>query len=658
MAVPSNLPPRKNVYQAAAEYRQRLLAREQDTVDDTVRRWLIARHQIEKELDQLIGRVEAALAAGKRPVVLPFGGNFGPDEFSASWLYRVGRLETLAATIEGELAKFNQDGLAKIASRAKTEVGAGELDAQNLLRFRVRDDGLISPRNFAALPTGALEQITAMVGPGGPLPKAFNGMSADLIQKVQQRLVDGIAKGENPRVVGRKMLQDTEDGGLLDTPLYKQVRVARTEPIRAYRESGRLTYLANSDVVTAWEWRAFPGQRTCPYCLAMDGSIHPLDQPMATHPQCRCTQLPVTELSDAPEFTGAEYLYRLSASEQDEVFGSHTMGELYRSGKVRLSDIPEQFQHEDWGRSGRAASLRSLQGRGVITQDDIVQARESRTARPVWSFAGTQPFQPTQFIPAVPSTAPVAPAPVQLPPTPDPTPAESKLDVNTLPENERRGWSGSMSRKEAEQWAKDSVIKEPMYHVTRPNAIESMMQEGFKLEGTRWARVWGEGVYMTDSEDVLDFYRNIKSTSETLELRVNLKKVLVVNADDKRGYEFWRDALRSIDFETRADYDMTEERVVKLAKELYDQKRAIVRSALDNGANAESVRNQLREKFGTSDSYDWSSDAFEWYIVQAFLKRQGYDALKVLDPGKPFTSSIGGNQLVVFDVRNVVIIKK
>lgn len=416
MAVPSNLPPRKNVYQAAAEYRQRLLAREQDTVDDTVRRWLIARHQIEKELDQLIGRVEAALAAGKRPVVLPFGGNFGPDEFSASWLYRVGRLETLAATIEGELAKFNQDGLAKIASRAKTEVGAGELDAQNLLRFRVRDDGLISPRNFAALPTGALEQITAMVGPGGPLPKAFNGMSADLIQKVQQRLVDGIAKGENPRVVGRKMLQDTEDGGLLDTPLYKQVRVARTEPIRAYRESGRLTYLANSDVVTAWEWRAFPGRRTCPYCLAMDGSIHPLDQPMATHPQCRCTQLPVTELSDAPEFTGAEYLYRLSASEQDEVFGSHTMGELYRSGKVRLSDIPEQFQHEDWGRSGRAASLRSLQGRGVITQDDIVQARESRTARPVWSFAGTQPFQPTQFIPAVPSTAPVAPAPVQLPP--------------------------------------------------------------------------------------------------------------------------------------------------------------------------------------------------------------------------------------------------
>ena len=392
MAAPANLP-RLNVYQAAAQYRAALMAREQGTVDDFVRRWLVARHRIEVELDALVRRIELAQAAGRVPVALPYGSTIGPDEYSASWLYRVARMETLAATIEGELAEYVATSIARIEARAKTEAGTGELEAKRLLQFKVHDDGLVVPRQFAGLPTGALEQITAMTGPLGPLPKAFAGMGPELVQAVQQRLVDGVAKGENPRVVARRMRQDTEDGGLLDTPLYKHTRVARTEPLRAYRESARMTYQANSDVVAGWQWRAFPGRRTCPYCLAMDGSLHPSSRRMATHPQCRCMELPVTELSTAPDVTGASYLYNLSAAEQDAVFRSHTMGELYRQGKVRLGDMVEQYDHPDWGRVGRQASMASMQQRGVISEADIVRARGTTTPRPTWKLR-PPPFDP------------------------------------------------------------------------------------------------------------------------------------------------------------------------------------------------------------------------------------------------------------------------
>jgi hypothetical protein len=36
-----------------------------------------------------------------------------------------------------------------------------------------------------------------------------------------------------------------------------------------------------------WEWVAEPD--ACEFCQDMDGTIHPIDEPMDTHPNCRCT---------------------------------------------------------------------------------------------------------------------------------------------------------------------------------------------------------------------------------------------------------------------------------------------------------------------------------------------------------------------------------
>lgn len=405
MAVPSSQNQR-NVYQVAEDYRAQLLRREQAAVDDITRRYLVARHQIEQELDALVKRTEAAIKAGRVPVILNYGEKFGPDEFSGSWLYRIGRLDQLERTILAEIGRLGEDTLEAVQRRVRVELENGTVEARSLLAFRVRTDGLVVPSQFAQLPTGALEQLTAFVSEGGPIPKAFREMGPELVRQIQQRLVTGLAKDENPRLIGARMKRDSADGGILDRPLYEQVRVARTEPLRAYRESVRITYKANADVVTAWEWGAFPGPRTCAYCLAMDGTKHDLDEKMATHPQCRCTELPVTELSEDPPVSGAEYLYNLDADGQDNVFGSRTMGELYRSGKFQLTDVVEQYDHPEWGRVGRAASMRSMEQRGIITRDDIVQAKAQSTKRPSWPFTQPKDFTPKSVQLPLPGSQP------------------------------------------------------------------------------------------------------------------------------------------------------------------------------------------------------------------------------------------------------------
>lgn len=480
MARPDNLSQR-NVYQAAADYRAALLSREQAAVDDTMRRWLVARNQIQTEMDALVRRIEAAEAKGLVP-------GFGTTsaQYSVSWLYRVGRLDNLAQAIDDQMASYRESGLALVKRRTQTEILEGGRDAKSLLAFRLRDDGLIVARQFAQLPIGALDHITSMSAPGGPIPKAFRQMGSDLVQQVQDRLVTGLAKGENPRVIARKMAADTEAGGILDRPLYEQMRVARTEPLRAYRESSRATYKANADVVVGWEWRAFPSKRTCPFCLAMDGTIHDIDEVFASHPQCRCTSLPVTSLSDTPAFSGAQFLYDANAETQDDILGGHTMGELYRGGKFNLQQLAMQYDSAEWGPSGRVASMKQLREAGVISQLDILVAKASTRTTPDWPFVRPDPKMITLPLLPLPIVRPELPPAPPTPPGPAvPKPkAATRAKKATVPKPEATTpdtFVGRAAAMRAEQTPPDSIDRVRALGAEALTVMEEHL--GMSLEG-------------------------------------------------------------------------------------------------------------------------------------------------------------------------------
>lgn len=529
MALPASLGT-LNVYEAAMRYRAALLDREQSTVDDFVRRWTAAQVEIERELDTLVRRIEKAVADGKHPTIRPFGENYGPDEFSASWLYQAGRFDLLAETIQQEVNAFTDASKKQTRKRVEIETGNGAANALKLLTFATH--GAYSPTQFSRLPSKALDQITAFVGKDGPKPIAFRGLSDDLNYAVQQQLVNGLAQGVNPRIMARKMQADIMDGGILDRPLYEQMRVARTEPLRAYREATRQTYQANDDVVEEWEWSCHPGARTCPYCLAMDGRRFPLDVIFASHPQCRCSHLPVTELSDPVEWRGRAFLNSLSPEEQDVVFGSHTMGELFRKGKFTLDDIPEQYVHPKWGGSGRAASMATLRERGVITQADIEGARNSHTPSggvpPVQPVAGRgmllpnyqEGYKPPAKKPTrTPSPKPgdkefIGPTEFHGPPAPPPAPARADVILHQQEGGQAGSNAGGFYR------GTDGVLRYVKFYKEEGQALSELAANevyralGIKAPNSETFQHNGQTVFASEVMDVEGTIKNLGLTKK------------------------------------------------------------------------------------------------------------------------------------------------
>lgn len=83
-------------------------------------------------------------------------------------------------------------------------------------------------------------------------------------------------------------------------------------------------------------------------------------------------------------------------------------------------------------------------------------------------------------------------------------------------------WKSSMSKKEADEWAKDSVYKDALYHGTSDENGDRITEEGFDKNAiggkTGNSGMLGAGFYMTPSTITASAYG-----SKILELRVNVK---------------------------------------------------------------------------------------------------------------------------------------
>ena len=70
--------------------------------------------------------------------------------------------------------------------------------------------------------------------------------------------------------------------------LHRALTVDRTSAAEAYRASVLLTLQINDDIARLWEWKAQAG--ACKFCQSMDGTRHPIDEDMQSHPNCFCVQ--------------------------------------------------------------------------------------------------------------------------------------------------------------------------------------------------------------------------------------------------------------------------------------------------------------------------------------------------------------------------------
>lgn len=329
------------LYKKAAEFRKQLLARDAAAADDLTEAYAQVWDRLSAQLATLEEEIAAARERG--------------ETISPGWLLRQERYRELIRQAEAELAEYGEFAGERVQQEQAAAIEAARSDAPALMEAAQADapETVRAAVSFNQLPVGAVEDLVGFASNGTPLRKLFDGFGESASATIRRELTVGIATGRHPRQTAR-VIQ-----GELGGDLVRARRIARTETLRAYRESTRRTYEANADVIQGWRWTAAKQRRTCPACLAMDGTIHLVTESLDGHPNCRCVMVPLTRYT-RPRETGAEWLKRQPADVQRDILGAKGQ-KLFAAGEVQLADFVGRKESAEWGSMRHTHSLAAAQ---------------------------------------------------------------------------------------------------------------------------------------------------------------------------------------------------------------------------------------------------------------------------------------------------------
>lgn len=145
-------------------------------------------------------------------------------------------------------------------------------------------------------------------------------------------------------------------------PLTNALRIIDHEQFRAYREAMLAQWRYNERYVTGWIWVSQRDSRTCLSCWALDGTWFPIWEPFSDHPNGRCYPEPALA-GEENRFAGRGEKEFISLPEdiQLDIMGPGKYN-LWRQGKVKLSDFIDEYNDPLWGRMYREKPLKKLRG--------------------------------------------------------------------------------------------------------------------------------------------------------------------------------------------------------------------------------------------------------------------------------------------------------
>lgn len=336
-----------DLYQLARQQRADLIA-----ADRAVMRRLAADYQrrviapLQAELDALNARADRLMRRD---------GELGP-----ATLFQQGRLEGMLADARARMGAFTE-----LAQRTTESVSRSALDlalgGQAELVDAATPPGV--GHDFAGARPDAVEAVLAQADAAAGGLQRVNQRQVELIG---QQLTEHVARGRHPRELARVI---RDQAGL---PLTRALTIARTEQLRAYRTGSSLTYQQARDSLRGWVWLSAADSRTCAVCWALHGSLHSVDEPMGSHPNCRCVPVPQTlpwsrwgvdgELEPRRPDPGPVLFDRLPRAEQRRVLGPGGL-RLYERGELDLVDLVQATSHPLYGPGVRRRPLAAAAAR-------------------------------------------------------------------------------------------------------------------------------------------------------------------------------------------------------------------------------------------------------------------------------------------------------
>lgn len=328
----------------------------------------------------------------------------------------------LEAETKAELA-----GIAQKAYKLGAATSYGKLKGVGVAFDRVNDD--------------QLKRFLARLQPGTVANEWVRKMSGDAGTALVGAMSRGVALGYGPEQITREVR------GALEASTARVRTFVRTEVVGAARAGSLDSYRRNAGVVTGWIWNATVD--ACLICQGMNGSLHPLDDDMYSHPNCRCSADPTTapldtlqlaeqtgdiqafyENAGAMPFNANDRFATIPPAMQRRILGP-TRHHAWKQGVLDIRAIPKKVTHPTWGPGLRAKTLAELgltKGNYPKTAflDDLAASVPPKPMTPPPSVP--QPPLPGKVENAdgtvtfnVGSTAPAPPKPAPAPPPPAPT---------------------------------------------------------------------------------------------------------------------------------------------------------------------------------------------------------------------------------------------
>jgi SPP1 gp7 family putative phage head morphogenesis protein len=261
-------------------------------------------------------------------------------------LTRMTRYKALIAQVEDELTGYQAILRDTIDGVSRDAITYASRDTARLLRTMGVQAG------FNRLPNDAIQTLLGFLAPDSPLYERIGQLAGYHAESVAQKIVEGVGLGNNPRVIA-SAIRDELGGGLTDA-----LRMTRTVQLWSYREASRANYLANSDVVDGWVWSSARDDRTCEACLAMDGTIHGLDETLDGHYNCRCAPVPIVAgFPPVVTDTGEEWFNQQSEAYQREALGPGKY-DAWKEGKFEFSQLATKREDAVYGQMTNAATLK------------------------------------------------------------------------------------------------------------------------------------------------------------------------------------------------------------------------------------------------------------------------------------------------------------
>ena len=271
----------------------------------------------------------------------------GEDPFLVA--IRLGRTELLAEQVRTEIERVTARAAGRVTAAQAVAFIRGIESASELVQS-------LAPA--VRLNAAAVERMVAAFQQGSPLRELALTLPEQAQARYRTAFVQGVIEGRNPRVIARQAADS------LSQARWRTLNQARTETMRAYRGAMQESYRENRGVVGGWVWVSARGSRACAICWSLHGSVHPLDEPFASHPSCRCSAGPLPAGEKSPIVPGPEQFAKLPPGQQLQVLGASKF-RAYREGAIDLPDLVQRTESPRWGPGRREKSLVGALGAGA-----------------------------------------------------------------------------------------------------------------------------------------------------------------------------------------------------------------------------------------------------------------------------------------------------